>query len=564
MAENIQITPELIVYKNDKPYDLSEFVQSIQVTKSTRNPVGAFNIVLNPTISLNGRVGLLTDRIYNEINSVLAVNDVIAGKIDSRSKKHSLLGLTSQHFESKVQFNNQTSRSIVINGGFALPKLLMRDLIVTAPQLASVPEIKNDPVLSKRAKFFAWTRLVNTPNYVTTSFDKQEIPDTPEKFVKWILSNAVATNIKIYKDKNVASLFPSPSSGIKDYLGNDLLNFKFLTGEYIYGDRLSTFSGPLMNYIYECLDREFYEVFFDTTSDSNGLPYNTMTIRTKPFSHKDVETPNFFENWTYWEDLAKQAVTVKTDDLIQTDIGKSDYELKNFFRVNYRKVLIAQALGQFGLNFPIVNVNSIKRHGLRPLEVDSTILVDQSKLIKEHNDRIAATNVGSIEWIADIIKGTKTTAKASSATGKEGLMSGLLGKRDKIKEWFAFPYYENGSLRMPHNEEVTIGRLINLPDYEYYFPLDGKVYKGIKIYPTDVTHTYSFGQLAETRATVTTGQPDGVVKKWFDHPDNKFTGTPLEDKLDKVVITTEADKKIFDGTVQLNKDMLVITELPNE
>lgn len=562
MAENIQTTPSLTIYKNDKVYDLSEFVQSMQITKSLKTPVGAFNVVLNPAITKNGSTGLLTNKIFNEINSLLAVNDVIAGKIDSRSKKHSFLGLTSQHHENKLQLNNQTSRSIVIDGGFAFPKALVRDTIAFAPQIANMAEIKSDPVLSKRAMFFEWGRgLLEDGTQVFT----QE----PEKVVKWILNNAIATNIEIYDGKGIKALFPPPDSGIKDYEGNELCTFKFLGRERIYDRTLSTYTGTILNYIYECLDKEFYEVFFDTTSDAKGIPYNTLTIRTKPFSHTDILSKNQYHwNWTYWEELAKKAVTVTLDDLIELNLGKDDFNLKNFFRVNYIKSLPAQAFGQYGVSFPTFNINSIKRHGLRELTVNSTILPDITKLVEVYNRKIKSAEQPFFpEIISEYAPLTQpeSIGQTPPDAKSEGdrYLRGLLDKRDKIKEWFAFPYYENGSLRMPHNEEVTIGRLINLPDYEYYFPLDGKVYKGIKIYPTDVTHTYSFGQLAETRATVTTGQPDGVVKKWFDHPDNTFTNSPLE-KQQIVLPDKTYDKTFYDKMMQTNIDMLTIVELPNE
>ncbi|KAF0140172.1 MAG: hypothetical protein FD122_2679 [Stygiobacter sp.] len=578
---NIQYQPELKIYKNNKVYDLSEFVQSMQITKSLRNPVGSFSVVLNPTLSANGKVGILTNKIFNEINAMLAVNDVIAGKIDKRSKRHSFLGLTSQHIEVGSSMGGQTSRSIMITGGFALPKMLLRDSIIMAPSLSVTPEVLADPVLKERAQFFEFLRGVKD--------EKSPFLDTPEVAVKYILNNAVATNIKIYDGKEIKSLFPPADSGIKDYNGNYMCNFKFLGRESLYGSALSSYSGNLLNYIHECLDKEFYEVFFDTTSGSDGIPYNTMTIRTKPFSHREMENPqSYFYDWTYWEDLTKDAVTVKYEDIFERQIGKSDYELKNFFRVNQPNVLVAQALGDFGLNFPIININSIKRHGLRALEIDSRSLVDTRKLVDEYNRLIS---IGSGKSFLEIIMEyarqrnsfvyPKTEVKLSSKVvslanvdmqppaarsfGAE-IFEGLFSKRDKIVEWYAFPYYEAGTLRMPHNEEVTIGRLINLPEYEYYFPLDGKVYKGIKIYPTDVTHTFNYGQIAETRAVVTNGQPDGVVKKWFEHPDNKFTESPLTAKKPGSSFTelSSEEKKFFDGIKQLNIDMLKIEELPNE
>jgi len=346
--------------------------------------------------------------------------------------------------------------------------------------------------------------------------------------------------------------------GAIDYNEKPMIDFKFLEGEYLFGEKLSTFSGPVMGYINECLDKEFYECFFDTTTGKNGLPYNTMTIRTKPYSHKDLEGNNFFKNWTYWEDIP--TVDIRDENILQREIGKSDYELKNFFRVNYRKVLLAQSLGRFGLNFPTYNINSIKKYGLRALDVDSTILIDTQRIIDHHNELIAE---GKAEYLAALMQGDiNALTSTGPAPRGDGLIAGLLGKRNKIKEWFGFPYYESGFLRTSYNEEVTIGRRINLPEYNYYFPLEDKYYKGIKLYVTDVFHNFQWGVLAETKASVTTGQADGVVKKFFDHPDNQFTISQAETKAYKLPVKSDP-VEFFEGLKDVNTKMLTITEIPD-
>lgn len=548
------IEPELKIYRQNGVIDLSDYVQTISVRKSLRDPVGTFNISLDPTLGKSTNITISAGRMINEILSQVGLNDIIAGKIDRRSKRHSFLGLVSNPYESFSQMNEQTSRMGIINGGFAMPKLLIKDSIVNAPALATTPEIQNDPVLGRSTEFFAWTRFLK-------SFQEGEIKplDKPENFVKWILGKTVNMNLKVLNGRNVVSLFPPPNNNEIDYQGKPFWDFNFLNGETILGERLSTFAGTILNYLYECLDREFYEMFFDTTTGEDGMPYNNMTIRTKPFSHKELEGKNYFTGWNYWEDL--DTVTVPRSDQMKVEIGKSDYELKNFFRVNYKKVLLAEALGIFGLNYPILNINSIKKYGLRALEVDSTLMVDIKPFISFHNQKIGE---GSPEHFSLITIGKKSALSQIGGNMNlqdgDGLLLGLLGKRNKIKEWYGFPFYESGSMTTPYNEEITIGKRIDLPEYSYYFPQDGKYYKGMKVYAQEVIHTYQRGAFADTKVVVTNGQPDGVVKKYFDHPDNQYIVTPLENQPSKIPVPNY-DKTFWDSIRNAQTKALTFTEL---
>ncbi|OGU56949.1 MAG: hypothetical protein A2V66_10775 [Ignavibacteria bacterium RBG_13_36_8] len=571
----LKIEPELKLFKKDKVYDLSEYAQGMTIQKTLNNPASAFNITLNPSLTTQGKFTLSAARMFNQLKKLIDLNDIIAGKLDRRSRHYSFLGFVSNPYEGLSTVNNQTSRSWVIDGSLVLPKLLIKDDIVACPQLATLPEITNDPILSKRAKFFAWTRgdiyffnglmypnlsnfisrpapdYVNQPtvpgppnNYVNrpTELTKGTVfVNTPQKIIEWILNEAVATNTEIFIDKTAKSLFPGPKSGIKDIDSKPILNFQFLDGEFIYGEILTKFSGPLINYIYECLDKDFYEVFFDTVTGEDGLPYNNMIIRTKPFTNKDIDQSSFFTGWTNWEDL--DTIKLNPEDILRINTGKSDYELKNFFKVNYNKVLVSRIMGEFGLNYPVLNINSIKKYGLRALNVNSTIVVDLSKLKEKHNKKLKTDDP---ETFSELL-----------ASGDEELISGLLEKRDKIKEWYAFPYYESGPIQTKLNEAISIGKRIELPEYEYYNPFDKKIYKGCKFYVNEVKHSFQWGQFAQTELNVTRGHPDGVVKAWFDHPDNKFTKTPLEIDLQKVLIKKmKRDPQAFyDKVYEINRNI---------
>jgi|GEM_PF-2529047 len=554
--------PEVKIYKKDKIIDISKYVEGIIITKSINKPAAAFSITLNPSITLKGGLTISTSAIFNKLKSQIELNDIIAGKFNSQSKKYSFLGFVSNQYESSSQLNNQTSRSIVIDGSFLLPKLLIKDNIVHAPQLAVMPEITSDPVLGERAKFFAWTRgdytvienelypkisnYIDNVNPAPHPVGKGSVfVNTPQKIVEWILNECVATNTQLLGGLNAMSFFPGPKSNILDMNKKPILDFQFLTGEYIYGEALSQYTGSLINYIYECLDRDFYELFFDTGTRSDGLPCNTMTIRTRPFTHKDVDQSSFFKNWSYWEDLP--TTTLKKSDILKKNVGISDYELKNYFAVNYRKSMFSTVLSEFGVNFPILNINSIKKYGLRSLEVQSTIVADISNLRNEHNKSVDENNAELLVSMAQ--------------KNKEPLFKGLLDKRDKIKEWYAFPFFESGNLTTVLNDEITIGSRVELPEHEYYSPLEKKIYKGCKFYVNEVKHTFKWGSIPTTQIGVTRGHPDGIVKKWFDHPDNKFTTTPLELKPETNIKIKTDPPEFYDKVFEINSQITNIEEV---
>jgi len=89
----------------------------------------------------------------------------------------------------------------------------------------------------------------------------------PEEAVKWIIDNCIATNTTL-----IMGVPGSPSAVILrtffDPKMADTFKFTFLEGEQLWNTILSVFSGPLLSYIYQCIDRDYYEVFFDTETEA--------------------------------------------------------------------------------------------------------------------------------------------------------------------------------------------------------------------------------------------------------------------------------------------------------
>src|SRR5690606_8278755 len=103
------------------------------------------------------------------------------------------------------------------------------------------------------------------------------------------------------------------------------------------------------------------------------------------------------------------------DMVINEQLGTSDFELKNLFQVYFNTSIIGSAnshLGKFGYQFPVVNLESVEKFGLRDLVVSSFLL--------NIDDVRDSYNKAQKE-------GTGTTISAETAK-KNGLLEYLLKK----------------------------------------------------------------------------------------------------------------------------------------
>jgi hypothetical protein len=546
------IRPIVRIFKQDKTaIDLGDFVQSITISKSINQPAHSCNIVFNTSLSDktdNGKALLSTDRIFNYLLSVLDINDIIAIQIDPKKKLYStsgtypvftgygvttadvtgksfpawsFLGFVDHSFEAINTNNRNTGRSLVCNCSLLLPKLLIRDVIVNTPQLVLCPEIKNDPVLGPREEFFTWVRGKDPNNKKKNAFI-----DRPQKIVEYILENAVATNTMVMDGTTAKSLFPNKQK--TTYNNKPLINLNFLGGEFVFGSTLTNFAGPLLEYIKSVVDNKFYEVFFDTTTGQDEMPYNTMTIRTNPFTIKELDKAVAFTGWKYWDDL--ETIEIDSSYRLAENLGKNDFELKNCFRVMLKNVLgFLEVLSRFGSDFPILNINSVKKYGLRPLDIESTIIVKMDDVIDNIN---AAIKEGKVESVYKTLKDV-------------GILRLLFEKRDKIKEWFAFPFYESGQMVVPGNEGISIGKRLYYKDKEYYSPYNKKIYTGMYYYINTVEHKFSYPNFFTTTMGLAKGRPKGLVEEWFNDPVNQFIKAPLESKKHEGKIQIETPESLL-------------------
>ncbi len=539
------ILPEVLLFypAQGASDDLSPFVQSIRTYNSVNQPVGTLNLVLNPSLDKLGVITITSDAFINYWRQKIKINSVISVKINRNSKVHSFLGFVDQVYPSITVSDSSSSRMLVVNCSMLLPKLLMRDNIVNSPILSSNPKIQSE--LGDRVKFFSWMRGL-------TADGKSPFVNRPEEAVKYILENMPATHIQMGGDFTPQTFF---SNSFADINGRPLMDFTFLNGEYLFDVNLTTYTGPIYNYILSCIDKDFYQVFTETTTSPDGLARNRFVIRPKPFSFKNYNSPvntSALTGWPFFEDLSKNLdgtdkFMITADGRLSENLSVSDFETKNYFTINFLNSLIASQssyLSKFGLSFPIVNIDGVKKFGLRDLMMTSR-LINYKKIVDENNTAIAGSQLKNIDGLTE-------TALFS---GNNSMLDYLLNKREKGVEWFAYPYFASGQITVPGDDAYKIGERFFYAKQPYYDLVnDVLIGNGVYYHVDSVAHSFVFGSFFTTTLGLSRGLPDNVGSDWLNQNRKNFVSI---DTLQTVKQNSNIDSLQFDPMQQQDTNQVI-------
>lgn len=544
-----RIEPLVEVWNEFGYQNISEYISTVRIQNSVDTPVGRMDLTINPSATSSLPTSIIYNAILNEAQRRLKLNSIVSAKIDKNSKTHSFLGRIDNIYPRISADGNSTRRELVLNCSMLLPKLLLKDDIINAPLLQELPDVKQ--VLgSDRLQFLGWSRGAKKEgggNYFAGK---------PEAAVKFILEKCVATNTVsvIGLTENGAILAKS----FFDPKKAETFEFTFLEGESLFNPSLTTYSGSILQYIYECIDPDFYEVFFDTKTGKDNLAYNTMTIRPKPYSFSDYK-PQHNNSKSYrvvrgWIDFDQLDFVFKNSEQRLIDAtGISDFELKNSFSCNFLLSLVASAnsyLGHFGMQYPIVNLKSVQKYGWRHKQLVSRLInFDLTKA--KYNEKM--------ESKTDFNDVAKELGNESGEWGKE--LDYMFDKREKGLEWYAYPYFESGSITWVGDENLRIGKKLIYEDKEYLDPEEEKVYKGVEYYINSVVHDFAYGKFFKTTTALTRGAPAGVVARWLNKNRSDFTGPTPKDYQAKINQTVTIDKVELDAIDNVRANWREITEL---
>ena len=510
--------------------DISQYISSIRIQNSVDAAVGTMTLVINPSSAGNLPTAMVYNAIINEVEDRLKLNSIISAKINKASTKYSFLGRIDNIYPRIISDGNSTFRELVVNCSLLLPKLLMRDEIINFPLLKYVLGA-NEILGADRVNFLEGMRG-NLAANKTNVFQGGK----PEEAVKWIINNCIATNTTV-----IISAAGSPSGiTLKSFFDPnkaDTFRFTFIEGEQLWNTILSVFSGPLMNYINQCIDRDYYEIFFDTEIGDDKMAFNSMTIRPKAYSFKDYipqHTPDkkydCLTGWVNFEDL--DTITKTSDQRLTDNTGISDYELKNSFSVNFQQSVMAPAnslFGQQGPLFPLLNFDLIKKYGLRHLQLDSTVV--------NFEDSRDAYNKGLEDANPqDFIK---------IISQPKGELDYLLDKREKAFEWYSYPYFSSGQIIWAGDENIKVGQRLVYQDKQFIDPEEGKIYNGVEYLVNGITHDFAFGKFFRTTTDLVRGCPAGLAAAWLNKNRSGFVSPTIQDY-----------NALINPSIQVNKDEL--------
>ena len=316
-----RIEPLVEVWNTVGYQNISEYISSIRIQNSVDVPVGRMDLVINPSATSSLPTSIIHNAILNEAQKRLKLNSIISAKIDKNSKDHSFLGRIDNIYPRISSDGNSTRRELVVNCSMLLPKLLLKDDIINAPLLQELPAVKQ--VLgTDRLQFLGWSRGAKKEgggNYFAGK---------PKDAIKFILENCVATNTTVVAGRTqggnlIAKSFFDPKK-------SEIFKFSFLEGETLFNPSLTTYSGSILQYIFECIDPDFYEIFFDTETGSDNLAYNVFTIRPKPFSfsdyvpqHNDSNSYRVVRGWLNFDEL--DSVIKTSEQRLSDQTGISDF-----------------------------------------------------------------------------------------------------------------------------------------------------------------------------------------------------------------------------------------------
>ena len=356
-----KVIPEVITFRNhiksfadQENFDASRYAYSINLLNDVDGVLATARLTFTSAIGPAG-LNIGHNQFYNLMKIKLAVGSIITIKMDSKNIKPDFLGMIDRIYESKIADSSSVGRTVNINCSLLLPKMLIKDSIPNSPVLSSDDTYLKDKIGEQRLKFWTYLRGANIDKKEDYPFNK-----APIEGIKWVLKNMPGTNIDNSPFRETIAAMIDSNATDEDYL--PFFNFKMLNSEIMFDPSSSVFFGTVYEYIRKFLDNYFYEMFFDTVKGRNGAAYNSMTIRTKPYTYRDLD--NAGQNWQHWEDL--DTVVFNSKYRTREELGTDEFDLKNFFSTTYTSSLIANqdtALGKLGVMFPIINLESIKEYG---------------------------------------------------------------------------------------------------------------------------------------------------------------------------------------------------------
>lgn len=471
--------------ESDVSENLSNCVVGFQVQKNMNQLAGSFQIILAPKATQDG--SFTSPKTLSYIYRNVTPMDLISIGIESEGGM--MLGLVDNVSKNRTVYNNQVNQTISIRGR-DMGKLLIADNTMFAPSADSgyiarlIEKLKSSGIIGDSEDV--------TEHPLVNMFSENRAPvwidskggDIGRTFIGKKIDEAIEYVLKSLSSLRIKVTF----EGKKDVSAHELFSTKITTRD---GDQVATQShnsyiGSLANLLYAIIDRDFYELFVETI-EGNAV----LVVRPKPFDRKgdkitsvgggfktlSKDDSHLWNNLkTFVDELNYHEIS--EEDIIQLNLGVSDYEALSMYVQNTRQTLIGHLYEQAGMFFPMLDVFALKRYGLKRKETISNLIPVETE----------GKNIKDQDEIEDRIKGF----------------------RDRTFNWYRYnPIMESGSVIVRGHDNYKLGDPVKLVDE---IAQNGEI--GIKAYLVGYSHSWQFGQPFLTNLQLIRGENEKLLENY--------------------------------------------------
>jgi len=358
-----KIRPYIIVMKSGNHIeDYGMEILNVSTSSQLSEEPGTFSFSVLPRSEVGGGIGKSTQipQLYN----VLSPGDLVS--IGFEKVHGTMLGRISRVEKSKTSVGGKLTKSLNISG-----QCIGNDLV--QDNFRNIPSKNGTDVLE-------------------LSENQQASTKELEKFEKITFSEFIQNALKRLPSLNIElNLMGTPTT-----LG-ELIKIQstipVLKGDEVLNPKPNNSNGNFTEYIWNAIDKEYYEMFWDTTCNESGNPFVKLIIRPKPLDRQndimfdpvdEIEKPlinlSSYQNEKsfVWENLRlrnnpeQEYHTITEDQIFEIQLGVSSDKVYTAYTVKARQNSSDENQDNvIGSQSPILNVGLQKQFGYRELMIPS-------------------------------------------------------------------------------------------------------------------------------------------------------------------------------------------------
>ena len=507
----------------NRTYRLDRHITSFTTNEDIDIPCNSFQMTLVPNAFERDMEPFITMNLIEFWRKTLTIGDILTVGIEVED---SWIYRIDSITEIKSLGAGGIQKGLLITGR-NLASLPVDDKIIFAPELSTNAKAK-ELLGDKRCEFLGIMRGL------TEEGQSEFIAQNPLSSILWVMLNMPSTNADIKfidfdEDGNPIQMIKSEKIG--KYFTFDLKSYLV---DQVYNWNLQQYSGSIWNYLMQCIDPMFYEVFVEDKY-YNGSTRPCIVVRPKPFDRSsdyenyndmakviapnmtdftfDVKPVEDVEGHTYdrisitldvkklkpvtylWdsqvntlENQASQAIantyktfigdmpyhTLRAEEDFGGSLTQTHLNVVNYYTIlSSKEVLALTDLYKYGYFFPLIDTRSVNKWGMREIR--------------------GVTNLYKNEDLIEEQKKNPDGSIVESAMKKYKLRE-TINLREKLFHWYRYnEIFYNGSKKCVGHDHYRKGDKIFC---EGEITKSGE--KGMFAYIKGVARTYQVGEQGAT------------------------------------------------------------------